>query len=44
MVLYAAYHLWSPWLFPTRVLAILPLAYIAVRTCDVRIALSPASS
>ena len=37
MVLFAAYHLWSPWLFPTRVLAILPLAYIAVRTCDVRI-------
>ena len=26
-----------PWLIPTRVLAILPLAYIAVRTRDVRI-------
>ena len=36
-VLFAAYHLWSPWLIPTRVLAILPLAYIAVRTRDVRI-------
>src|SRR6478609_1225177 len=37
VVLFAAYHLWSPWLIPTRVLAILPLAYIAVRTRDVRI-------
>ena len=37
VVLFAAYHLWSPWLTPTRVLAILPLAYIAVRTRDVRI-------
>ena len=37
VALFAAYHLWSPWLIPTRVLAILPLAYIAVRTRDVRI-------
>src|SRR6476659_10752231 len=37
VVLFAAYHLWSPWLIPTRVLAILPLAYIAVRTRDVRL-------
>jgi len=37
VVLFAAYHLWSPWLIPTRVLAILPLAYIAVRTRDVRV-------
>lgn len=37
VVLFAAYHLWSLWLAPTRVLAILPLAYIAVRTRDVRI-------
>ncbi len=35
--LFAAYHLWSPWLTPTRVLAILTLAYIAARTGDVRI-------
>ena len=35
--LFAAYHLWSPWLMPTRVLAILPLAYIAARTGDLRI-------
>lgn len=35
--LFAAYHLWSPWLIPTRTLAILPLAYVAVRTGDVRI-------
>ena len=35
--LFAAYHLWSPWLMPTRVLAILPLAYIAARTGDIRI-------
>jgi membrane protease YdiL (CAAX protease family) len=35
--LFAAYHLWSPWLIPTRALAILPLAYVAVRTRDVRV-------
>ena len=37
VVLFAGYHLWSLWLLPTRVLAILPLAYIALRTRDVRI-------
>jgi uncharacterized protein len=35
--LFAGYHLWTPWLAPTRVLAILPLAYIARRTGDLRI-------
>ena len=37
LTLFAGYHLWSPWLIPTRCLAVLPLAYIAVRTRDVRI-------
>ena len=37
VVLFAGYHFWSPWLLPTRALAILPLAYVAVRTRDVRI-------
>ena len=37
VTLFAGYHLWSPWLIPTRCLAVLPLAYIAVRTRDVRI-------
>ena len=37
VALFAGYHLWSPWLVPTRILAILPLAYIALRTRDVRI-------
>jgi len=37
VALFAGYHLWSPWLLPTRFLAVLPLAYIAVRTGDVRI-------
>lgn len=36
-VLFAGYHLWTPWLIPTRILAIVPLAYIAVRTRDIRI-------
>jgi hypothetical protein len=31
------YHLWTPWLAPTRLLAVLPLAYIARRTGDIRI-------
>jgi membrane protease YdiL (CAAX protease family) len=35
--LFAGYHVWSPWLIPTRVLAILPLAAIATRTRDVRV-------
>ena len=37
VTLFAGYHLWSPWLIPTRCLAVLPLAYIAMRTRDVRI-------
>jgi membrane protease YdiL (CAAX protease family) len=37
VALFAAYHFWSPWLIPTRALAILPLAYVAQRTRDVRI-------
>jgi hypothetical protein len=37
IALFAGYHLWSLWLAPTRVLAILPLASIALRTRDVRI-------
>ena len=35
--LFALYHLQTPWLSPTRILAIMPLAYIAARTRDVRI-------
>jgi membrane protease YdiL (CAAX protease family) len=35
--LFGAYHLWTPWLAPTRTLAVLPLAYIARRTGDLRI-------
>jgi membrane protease YdiL (CAAX protease family) len=35
--LFAGYHLWTPWLMPTRLLAILPLSLIALRTRDVRI-------
>ena len=37
VALFAGYHLYSPWLTPTRVIAILPLAYVALRTQDVRI-------
>ncbi len=37
VTLFAAYHLWTPWLTPARMLAVLPLAYIAHRTRDVRI-------
>ena len=37
--LFALYHLWSPWLGPTRVLAILPLSYVVWRTGSVRIAI-----
>jgi membrane protease YdiL (CAAX protease family) len=36
-VLFASYHLWTPWLTPTRIVALLPLAYIAGRTRDIRI-------
>lgn len=35
--LFACYHLQTPWMTPARVVAITPLAYIAVRTRDVRI-------
>jgi len=31
-ILFAAYHLWTPWLAPTRILGVLPLTYIALRT------------
>ena len=37
--LFAGYHLWTPWLVPTRVLAVLPLTYVARRTGDLRIGL-----
>lgn len=36
-VFFAGYHLWTPWLLPTRVLAVLPLAYVAARTRDIRV-------
>ena len=36
----AAYHLWTPWLTPTRLLAILPLSIIALRTGDIRIGIA----
>jgi uncharacterized protein len=35
--LFALYHLQTPWLTPTRIVALTPLAYIAARTRDVRI-------
>jgi membrane protease YdiL (CAAX protease family) len=35
--LFAGYHLWTPWLAPTRILAVLPLTVIASRTRDIRI-------
>jgi uncharacterized protein len=35
--LFACYHLQTLWLTPTRILAITPLAYIAMKTRDVRI-------
>ena len=37
VALFAAYHLWTPWMAPTRILAVLPLAYVALRTRDVRV-------
>lgn len=36
-LLFVSYHVWTPWLAPTRLLAILPLAYLAHRTRDIRI-------
>jgi len=38
--LFAGYHLWTPWLTPTRLLAILPLTVIALRTRDIRIGIA----
>lgn len=38
--LFAGYHLWTPWLTPTRLLAILPLSIIALRTGDIRIGIA----
>ena len=35
--LFACYHLQTPWMTPVRLFAIAPLAYIAMRTRDVRI-------
>ena len=37
VALFAAYHLSTPWLVPTRIIAVLPLAYIALRTRDIRV-------
>jgi uncharacterized protein len=37
VALFAAYHLSTPWLVPTRIIAVLPLAYLALRTRDVRV-------
>jgi len=34
-VLFALYHLWTPWLAPTRILGVLPLTYVALRTRSV---------
>ena len=34
-VLFAFYHVWTLWLTPTRILAVLPLIYITVRTRSV---------
>lgn len=31
-VLFAFYHVWTLWLTPTRILAVLPLTYITLRT------------
>jgi membrane protease YdiL (CAAX protease family) len=35
--LFAGYHLWTPWLLPTRILALLPLVHVARRTQDLRV-------
>jgi CAAX protease family protein len=34
-VLFAFYHVWTLWLTPTRILAVLPLIYITLRTRSV---------
>ena len=31
-VLFAVYHVWTPWLAPTRILGVLPLTYVTLRT------------
>ena len=36
--LFGLYHLWTPWLAPTRFLAIVPLAYVVARTRSIRVA------
>ena len=36
--LFALYHLWTPWMFPTRAIAIVPLVYVFLHTKDLRIA------
>lgn len=38
-VLFAAYHLWSPWQIPTRVVALLPLVRATWRTRCLRLAI-----
>jgi uncharacterized protein len=38
--LFAGYHLWTPWLIPARLLAILPLTLIALHTRDIRISIA----
>lgn len=38
--LFAAYHLWTPWLTPTRILAILPLVYVVLRKRSVHIGIA----
>ena len=39
-VLFAAYHLWTPWLLVTRAIAILPLVYAVRRTRSVRVGIA----
>ena len=34
-VLFAVYHVWTPWLAPTRILGVLPLTYVTLRTRSV---------
>jgi len=39
-LLFAAYHVWTPWLLLTRAIAILPLVYAVRRTRSVRVGIS----
>ena len=39
-LLFAAYHVWTPWLILTRTVAILPLVYAVRRTRDVRVGIA----